>query len=685
MEENKEKIKLNEQDLLDELVTLLQKEQTLTFLCSHFDISGFELLGFIKKLKDRGINITFDEDNKDAKFIINNTPDFTKENIYKIEEDYNETTKIGVIDNLRFGSKQEQISILNEMYKNFAKDGVKYVIVCGNLLEGKYSGNDKVKFGNSLITNDAYGQADHLIKYFPKVEGIKTLFITGQTDHTWNKKLDVGKYISNNREDMIYLGPKSSLIMLNNISIKVESLRKNGEAYTIAYQPQRYSRSLSSYEDYDIILLGGTQTIQDFPILRDSRIFAVPSCVARTPKMVDKYQQNVMGALELEISYTKTGKLKRLLPTTIPYYKPREENYLTIKPLNLKLDEEKNLIDTKINVKSNSELFNNLDKIYKRIKKEESFSSLKNRLEMSDTELYGIIDMLQHYGREIEVVDINNELVVRKTFQKRKHNVVKPPKEELYCDTFGFVSDTHYGSIWCQPSMVNTFVYEGYQRGITDFYHIGDISDGDYSRIRPNHIHEVFLYGATGQLMYTAEHLPKYPGVKWKMICGSHDQTHMFNYGMDFGAELARLRSDVTYLGQDRAFTSIRNCKVELFHPGGGCDRIVSTKPQNGIDQQSSNYKVNMSARGHYHKAYIMDYRNILTLLCGCNVDTSSFMMKNEIPNLMCNYFVTIWQDDNGDIQYYQVEPMIFTQDDVIEKDYLRPKKYIKNKILTLR
>lgn len=81
------------------------------------------------------------------------------------------------------------------MYKKFAADGVKYVIVAGNLLEGKYSSSDEKKFGNSLITNDAYGQADHLIEFFPKVEGIKTLFVTGDTNHSWGKELNVGEYI----------------------------------------------------------------------------------------------------------------------------------------------------------------------------------------------------------------------------------------------------------------------------------------------------------------------------------------------------------------------------------------------------------------------------------------------------------------------------------------------------------
>ena len=48
--------------------------------------------------------------------------------------------------------------------------------------------------------------------------------------------------------------------------------------------------------------------------------------------------------------------------------------------------------------------------------------------------------------------------------------------------------------------------------------------------------------------------LPKYPGMNWKVICGSHDQSHSFNYGpFDFGPELEKRRKDVEYLGQDKA------------------------------------------------------------------------------------------------------------------------------------
>ena len=673
-----------EKEILEYLKEVLVKGSTVEALCKELEISDFALYGYISKLKDQEIIVKVYEKSDKIEIKINNNPDLSKQYTYKIEEDLDTNTKIGVISDLRFGSKYEQISKLNDMYRKFAENGVKYVIVTGNLLEGKYTARKEEMFGNSLLFNTGIAQADHLIEYFPKVEGIETLFITGETDHTW-KDFNVGKYIEGKRSDMTYLGPKSCNVKFNNVSIQVENLKKNGEAYTIAYPPQKSSRSLACYEDYDIILLGGTLTIQDFPRLRDSRILAIPSCVARTPLMKSKDQQNTMGSYELELQYNKLGKLKNLNSCVSFYYLPSDENYLTIKPLNIKHGEENELIEVTNNKLGGSELFLRLDKIYKVIKKEERFNDLKNRLNVSDTELFGIIDMLQQYGREIEIVDINNELVVRKTFQKRKNYEVKPRKEELTKKEFLVISDTHYGSIWCQPSMVNTAVYEAYNRGIEDVFHVGDITDGDYSKIRPNHVHEVFLYGATGQMEYVVKNLPKYKGIKYHAIAGSHDQTHLFNYGMVLGEEVAKRRHDFEYLGQDRAYYYFDNCKMEIFHPGGGTSRILSSKPQNGIDQIPSNTKPKISLRGHYHKIYVGSIRNIITLLCGCNVDQSSFMMKNEIPNLMCNYFVSIWYDKNGDIQYFEVNPMVFDEKDVRKNDWENPKKYIKNKILTTK
>ena len=86
----------------------------------------------------------------------------------------------------------------------------------------------------------------------------------------------------------------------------------------------------------------------------------------------------------------------------------------------------------------------------------------------------------------------------------------------------------------------------------------------------------------------------------------------------NIGKELEKRRDDIEFLGQDRGFYYFDNCKMELFHPGGGTSRILSTKPQNGIDQIPSHTKPKISLRGHYHKSYYMFYRNVHTFLCPC-------------------------------------------------------------------
>ena len=683
-----EEEKMTEEEILEFLKDKLKKEVSASELCKSLNIGDIALLGYVEKLKKMNVNVSISNKRGDMILTINNGPDFSTENTYVINDGVNDTIKIGVISDTRFGSKNEQIELLNDIYKRFAADGVKYVIVCGNLLEGKYkAGEEENTYGKSLITNDAFGQVDHLIDYFPKVEGIQTLFITGKTDHSWGKKLNVGEHIAQYRRDMTFLGAKSCTIKFNNSTFRVENLKKTGEGYTIAYSPQKYSRSMSSYENYDIIFLGGTLSAQEFPVIRDTRIFTIPSIADRTPKMKDSYQLNVMGAYEFEATFDKMGKLKRLVPQLIPYYRPSDKNYSSIIPLDLRKDDDDEFVSHKRKVVEKNEMLARVDRLYRHMKKEEKFVDLKDKFGLSnDDELFGVISVLKQYGRPIDIVDINGELIVQKQFQERRHSILKPPKEELTQRSFGVVSDTHYGSIWCQPSMVNTFCYEAYNRGITDMFHVGDISDGDYHPKRPEHVTTVFKYGATGQVEYTAKVLPKYPGMRWYGICGSHDQSHSFQYGpFDFGKELAKLRKDFTYLGLNRAFFYYDKCKMEIFHPGGGTSRILSTKPQNGIDQLFSGTKPNISLRGHYHKVYYMLYRNIHVLLCPCNVDQSSFMMKQEIPNLMGDYFVTIWYDENGDIHYIETEPMLFSPNDVRERDWENPTRYMKNKILTPR
>ena len=671
---------------MEEIIAFLQseleKEKKLKTICDKFNVSDFEILGIVYKLKENGINIDCYQKDGEYYLVRNEHPDLSQVNTHYFTCDVTKPFKIAVISEIRAGSKCEQFRVLNDMFMKFYRDGIKDVFILGNLLEGQYKGDTFKQFGKSLITNDAYSQANHFIENFPHIDGITTYFITGKLDHSFSQKLNVGEYIASKRSDLVYLGPKSCNVFFNNVSIRMEQL-KNGKAYTIAYPPQKYVRSMSRYEDYDILMLSGEMNFQHFPEQKGMQIFSIPGVVSRTPRMINDNQSSTIGAYTFEIEFTKNGKLRRIVPT-VSTYEPVATRYFDFKKLNLVKNSDGELVGSS-ETKKNSD-YSNLRKIYNLMHKEEEFSQLQNRLEVNENELYGIINALRTMGMDIEITNINDKLIVqKKTDRKKKESEIKPRMEELHKKTFGVISDTHYCSIYSQPSMVNTFIYECYNRGIDLVYHVGDIVDGDYSRIRPIHNSEVFAWGATGQLRYVIDTLPKYTGIKYRGICGSHDQTHFFNYGLDLGKELEKNRDDFTYLGQDRAIDKIDNCTIELFHPGGGTSRILSTKPQNSQDQLPYSQRVDLSLWGHYHKNYYMNYDGVHTLLLPCNVDQSSYMMKNQLPNLMGDYFITIYYDDNGKIHYIIPEAMVFDQNDVRKKDYENPKKFIKNKIITFK
>ena len=671
---------------MEELIACLEndlnKEKKLKSLCERFNVSEFEILGLVYKLKENGINIDCYNKDGDYYLIRNEHPDLSQVNTYYLKSDVNETKKIAVISEIRAGSKCEQFRVLNDMFLKFQREGIKDVFILGNLLEGQYKGDTFKEFGKSLITNDAFSQANHFIENFPHIDGITTYFITGKLDHSFSQKLNVGEYIASRRDDMIYLGPKSCNVFFNNVSVRMEQL-KNGKAYTVAYPPQKYVRSMSRYENYDILFLSGEMNFQHFPEQKGMQIFSIPAVVSRTPRMINDNQSSTIGAYTFEIEFTKNGKLKRIVPT-VSTYEPVTTRYFDFKKLNLVKNKDGELVP-KEETKKDSD-YSNLRRLYNLMHKEEEFTSLCNRLEVNENELYGIINVLRRMGMDISITEIEGKQIVQKHSERKKmDSEVKPAMEELHKKTFGVISDTHYCSIYSQPSMVNTFIYECYNRGIDLIYHVGDITDGDYSKIRPIHNSEVFVWGASGQLNYTAEMLPKYKGIKYRAITGSHDQTHFFNYGLDLGEELENLREDFTFLGQDRAIDKIGNCTIELFHPGGGTSRILSTKPQNSQDQLPYSKRVDLSLWGHYHKNYYMNYDGVHTLLLPCNVDQSSYMMKNQLPNLMGDYFITIYYDDSGKIHYIIPEAMIFDQNDVRKNDWKSPRKYIKNKIITMK
>ena len=65
--------------------------------------------------------------------------------------------------------------------------------------------------------------------------------------------------------------------------------------------------------------------------------------------------------------------------------------------------------------KDNHHHFSSVTKFYKMLKKEQSFMDVMKNFNLSQTELYGLLELCEIYGLPISMVNYNNEIVIKKT------------------------------------------------------------------------------------------------------------------------------------------------------------------------------------------------------------------------------------------------------------------------------
>ena len=661
-------------EIRSDLLEFIKKERTLDETSKHFELSNNEIMGFIKELTSEGFMISTVIKDNEIQIMNKGTTDFTADNDYDIEID-SDNEKILVISDLNLGSKYQQLSFLNEVYKKAYAEGIRKVIVCGDISAGLIS--PKNIYYNSLFKYDTQSQAEYIIDNFPKLNGMKTYFITGEKDHTHEIKNSesIGKMIADKRKDMIYLGPNHCTVnlinkdketgkILNQAKILVRH-PKGKVAYTLSYKPQQYISSMRSEDKVDMVLHGHFLQCEKMHFRGVDEI-SVPGMTATTPKMKDDGANNTVGAWILDIKLKKKG-IEKVIPTLIPCYQTIQNDYLYSKPLS-------STKDKTTHVKNETERY--IDKIYNFIKNGTRFEDFIKEMNISMTEGYGLVETMKLYGKPIELnMNENGTLVFHKKKKTKTTQYTSKDKEGLIETYLCVISDTHLGTKEQQLTLINEVYKEAHRRGIKTVLHIGDVLDGDYTQVRKEQTYQLFLRGFDEQVGYVIDMYPHIDGITTYFIQGSHDETHLKNGGATAGAWIDRCRDDMVYLGQDKAMFKINNLRILMDHPGGGNAKSYSYKPQQAIEGLNPGEKPNILLQGHYHKSYYMFYRNVHSLLVPCIVNQSQFMKKMNLQNVVGAYFIKIYSDDKGNIHYFEPEEHLFSTKDLIENDYLKCKK----------
>ena len=324
---------MDKKEKVELLKLLTAKEIGLSSVCESLEMNGFEVLGLIRDLREDGINISINQKDDDIYLFNQGERELGKEYAYKFYTDNNNEFKFVAISDTRFGSKYQQLSVLNDIYQKAYEMGYNNVIHCGNLTEGLYKVTNK--YSEDMFLADSLQQVDYITQYYPYVEGINTYFITGKKDekHLTTNKINIGKRISDLREDMIYLGQNSCNTEIDNTKMLLlsSSLQKT---YTMSYRPQQQIDSFRSEDKPDILLFGGLLQM-DKLTYRNIRCLSIPSVCATTREMNDRRFANTIGAWYITVKTDKYGNLDSLRAMDSVYYKTNKDDYTKRKVLRL--------------------------------------------------------------------------------------------------------------------------------------------------------------------------------------------------------------------------------------------------------------------------------------------------------------------------------------------------------------
>jgi hypothetical protein len=83
---------------------------------------------------------------------------------------------------------------------------------------------------------------------------------------------------------------------------------------------------------------------------------------------------------------------------------------------------------------------------------------------------------------------------------------------------------------------------------------------------------------------------------------------------------------------------------------------------------------------GHYHKSYHFLYRNVQCIQVPALCGKTQFQQKQGLINSVGGYFLKVWSDKKGNIQYMEPEEVLFEEKDLWDeagKDKNKVKKLV--------
>ena len=273
----------------------------------------------IIKVMDNMIDSGYIIDKINGKYLLR-TVLTTEHNTVDVNWNGDRIIRFGVASDMHLNSKYQQITHLNTFYDICEKEGIDTVYNPGDLVEGQYQGRKGHEY--EIFNHSADDQVQYVVDNYPRREGIKTVFITGNHDHTHlkNAGYDIGKRIVMERDDMTYLGMNNATIMLTP-NCRMDMLHPlDGSSYALSYALQKTIEAMP-VDDLPQILLVGHHHKSIYLNIRGIHAMEAGTFQAQSPWMKGKRLAAHVGGWIVTVHVNDKGEVTRFIPEWIPFNK----------------------------------------------------------------------------------------------------------------------------------------------------------------------------------------------------------------------------------------------------------------------------------------------------------------------------------------------------------------------------
>lgn len=232
----------------------LKRGSSFHDLCNELDVSPKRLLKLLEEAKAAGVPVNVVGNHVGA---LLTSSDNTETFDLQISPAAGELQQVGVISDLHFGSKYCLTGPLQEFVRYAYDQGVREILVPGDMLEGCYS---HAAFERSAEGLDA--QIDEMLQYLPAHDGLSYHAITGNHDWTFTNKsgTNVGRaiestFLAAGRRDFKSYGDRGAFLVLRGARIHMwHPMAK--PSYARSYQLQKKIEGYAPGEKPQILLAG---------------------------------------------------------------------------------------------------------------------------------------------------------------------------------------------------------------------------------------------------------------------------------------------------------------------------------------------------------------------------------------------------------------------------------------------